>query len=92
MFISHNTENYKPILMNEKMGRALNLHELYAQKYRRLFPKIVLGCGRNKSRRNCDILCGIGEEKKAGFVEEYVVNGKRNKITLLNVDSSMPLN
>jgi len=78
--------------MSEKMGRALNLHELYAQKYRRLFPNKVLGCGRNKSRRNYDILSGISEGKKAGFVEEYVVNGKRNKITLLNVDRSMPLN
>jgi hypothetical protein len=78
--------------MSEKMGRALNLHELCAQKYRRLFPNNVLGCGRNKSRRNYDILCGIGEEKKAGFVEEYVVNGKRNEIRLLNVDLSMPLN
>jgi hypothetical protein len=84
--------NYKPIFMSVKMGRTLNLHELYVQKYRRLFPNKVLGCGRNKSRRNYDILCGISEGKEAGFVEECIVNGKRNKITLLNVDCSMPLN
>ena len=83
--------NYKPIFMSEKMGRTLNLHELHAQKYRRLFPNKVLGCGRNKSRRNYGILCGISEGKEAGFVEVYVVNGKRNKIRHLNVDRSMPL-
>jgi hypothetical protein len=59
---------------------------------RRLFPNKVLGCGRNKSRRNYDILRGICEGKEAGFVEEYVVNGERNKIALLDVDCSMPLN
>jgi len=74
------------------MVSALNLRELYAQKYRRLFPNKVLGCGRNKSRRNYDILSGISEGKEASFLEGYVVNGKRNKITLLNVDRSMPLN
>jgi hypothetical protein len=78
--------------MREKMVRALNLHEHNAQKYRRLFPNKVLGCGRNKSRRNYDMLSGISEGKEASFVEGYVVNGKRNKITLLNVDRSMQLN
>jgi hypothetical protein len=78
--------------MREKMVGALNLHELYAQKYRRLFPNKVLGCGRNKSRRNYDILSGISERKEASFVEGYVVNGKRNKTTLLHVDRSMLLN
>jgi sporulation protein YlmC with PRC-barrel domain len=47
----------------------------------------VVGCGRNKSRGNYDVLSGISEGKKVGFVEEYVVNRKKKQKNILKCRS-----